>query len=551
MARRHGLIAALAVLAAAPPAQAAPAYPLYGAGLEPLRPGVPAAEADIRDMPLTLAARADGAVAFAVNGGVYTVRGTRLLRVPAPADESPTLAFARGGELLIATCPDDRAGQIFAAAPDRSPTLLAGRAGTKATAGDGGPASAASFECPSALDVDAEGGILIADSSAGRARRIGPDGTIRTVAGIARPRQRGPAPVPNPKPAGDGGPASAAVLALPTDIAALPGGGFAILDGETVRIVGTDGVISTVRGPKAMALAPHPEGLLILENAGRVWRRAPDGALELVSDLNREAAGITPYIPVANDPFGSDGIYADDVVAAPDGGTLFSANFVIHYVPPPVPRKLAVAIRPATRVPAPTLTVRIATTGPAQVRIGIWRAGKRAALVTTNVAGGDAQVPIPAVRTPGLYRIHVQAADHDEIAAASATVLVGGRLPLDYARTFIRGRLDLFEQFGDEAHVSLGCRRMATGRIDCAMRERRRCVGIASLRVERDGTLSVWEYDGGRRCRFSIRRGEPAARRPVGSQALLTRRRASETMRADGRERAEGPGGAQPQAIAA
>jgi hypothetical protein len=58
---------------------------------------------------------------------------------------------------------------------------------------------------------------------------------------------------------------------------------------------------------------------------------------------------------------------------------------------------------------------------------------------------------------------------------------------------------------------------MARGRVDCAMRARARCVGIASLRLEPDGTLSVSQYDGGRRCRFSQRRGDPAKRRAPGT----------------------------------
>ena len=154
---------------------------------------------------------------------------------------------------------------------------------------------------------------------------------------------------------------------------------------------------------------------------------------------------------------------------------------------------------------------------PAQLRIGVWRNGRRAALVTTNVPGGEASIPIAGIRAPGLYVLHIQAADHDQVAAATASVLVGRRLPIGYARGFIRSRFELFETFDDGPHVSLACRRMAAGRVDCAAREGRRCVSIVSLRVERDGTLSVWPYNGGRRCRFSRERGAPPTRRPIGS----------------------------------
>jgi hypothetical protein len=319
------------------------------------------------------------------------------------------------------------------------------------------------------------------------------------------------------RPAGDGGPASAAVLALPTDVAALPGGGFGVLDAGKLRIVGTDGVIRSAGAPPAVAIATDPTGLLLLDSTGHVWRRTADGALTAVANLGTERAGITPYLPVAGDPFAAGEPSATDVIASPDGGVLLAADFAVHYVPPAVPSRLAVAIRPATRVPSRGLTVSVTTTAPSQLRIGVWRGGRRAALVTIQVPAGDAAIPIPDVHVGGQYRIHVQAADHDDIAAASAFVLVGGRLPVAYARDFLRGRLNLLEAYDDFEHVTLRCRRLGIGRVDCAMRtDRGRCAGIASLRVERDGTLTLWSYDGGRRCRFDRARGEPPTRRGPG-----------------------------------
>ena len=437
MARRHWLIAVLAGLTAAPPAHAAPAYPLYGAGSTPLRPGIVAAEADIHSMPLSLASHPGGAVAFAVDGVLYTLRGSRLVRVPAPAQGIAGIAFGPAGDLLVATCPDDGAGQVFRVAPDRSPTVIAGQPKATRASGDGGPATAAGLECVNAVDVGADAGIR--SPTARRDACAGSRPTGRSAPSRAsRKPQGGLFPTSIRKPAGDGGPATAAVLGEPIDVAALPGGGFAILDGEKVRIVGGDGVITTMPNLVAAAIAPRADGLVILEPTGRVWQRTQDGRLTLVTDLSREPAGITPSIPVANDPFGPGETLADDVVAAPDGGVLFSADFVVHYVPPPSPQMLAVAIRPATRVPATKLTVRVATTGPAQLRIGVWRDGRRAALVTTNVAGGEASIPIPRIHGPGLYVLHIQAADHHQVAAATASVLVGRRLPMAYARGFIR-----------------------------------------------------------------------------------------------------------------
>jgi hypothetical protein len=523
MARRHGLIAvALAATLAAPAHAAGSFYPLYGDGAEPLRPGVAAAKARIDAMPLDVAVRADGVVAFATQGSVYWVRAGRLLRVPVPAYNGVDLAFAPDGDLLVASCPQDRgryAAGVFHAAPGRAARLIAGRLGTARAGGDGGPATAATFDCASAIAVEPDGGLLVADSVAGQIRRVGTDGVIRTVAGSPGP-ERPPGSEGRPA-AGDGGPALQATLRAPVDVAALAGGGVAILDAgsegpDRIRIVDAAGTIRTAMSVPAAALAGAGGALLVATEAGPIRRLAPDGTVATLADAGLDRAGITPYVPVRGDPFASNDVSVSDVAAAPDGGVLVAADFAIRYLPPEQPSLLAVAIMPATRVPASSLTVSVRTTKPAQVRIGVWRGARRGALVTAQVGAGESAVPIPGPLAAGAYWAHVQAADHEGLADTGATVLVGG-LPVAYARDFIRSRLDLFETFSDAEHVEIACRRMARGRVDCAMRARARCVGIASLRQEPDGTLSVWQYDGGRRCRFSQRRGDPAKRRAPGT----------------------------------
>ena len=116
MARRLGLILPLAWAMLAAPAQAAPIFTVYGAGPEPLRPGLVAAEAGLHTMPIKLAAAGDGRIAFSTADGVWTLRGTRLVRVPTPPGGASELAFSPSGDLLVATCPDG-AGQITASHP--------------------------------------------------------------------------------------------------------------------------------------------------------------------------------------------------------------------------------------------------------------------------------------------------------------------------------------------------------------------------------------------------------------------------------------------------
>src|SRR6185295_18871713 len=49
--------------------------------------------------------------------------------------------------------------------------------------GDGGPATSAKLDFPSAVAVDAAGNVFIADTFSQRIRKVTPDGRIETVAG--------------------------------------------------------------------------------------------------------------------------------------------------------------------------------------------------------------------------------------------------------------------------------------------------------------------------------------------------------------------------------
>jgi DNA-binding beta-propeller fold protein YncE len=92
------------------------------------------------------------------------------------------------------------------------PTILAGvilngRA-VRGFGGDGGPATGARLNRPSAVAVDATGRVYVADTMNNRVRRIGRDGVIETVAGSGRNGFDG-----------DGKPAIRADIEKPTSIA--------------------------------------------------------------------------------------------------------------------------------------------------------------------------------------------------------------------------------------------------------------------------------------------------------------------------------------------
>jgi sugar lactone lactonase YvrE len=123
--------------------------------------------------------------------------------------------------------------------PSARISTLAGD-GATGFAGDGGAATAASLDAPRGrMERGPDGSLYFADTFNNRIRRIAPDGRISTVAGNGRAGD-----------SGDGGPAVAASLYWPHDVAVDPTGDIYIADSHNNRIrrVTRDGIIRTVVG---------------------------------------------------------------------------------------------------------------------------------------------------------------------------------------------------------------------------------------------------------------------------------------------------------------
>jgi NHL repeat len=176
---------------------------------------------------------------------------------PLPEDGGPAIdaqmndpigvAIDRGGSILIA---DALYHRIRRVTPDGMITTVAGN-GYPEFGGDGGPATAASLQYPTGVAPDRDGNVFIADAANHRVRRVDPDGTITTVAGTGRAGF-----------AGDGGPATDAMLHHPTGVAVTRHGELFIADeyNHRIRRVGTHGRIGTVAG--ASYIPPVYDGWL-------------------------------------------------------------------------------------------------------------------------------------------------------------------------------------------------------------------------------------------------------------------------------------------------
>ena len=165
-------------------------------------------------------------------------------------------------------------------------TTVAGN-GVEGFAGDNGPATAAQLDSPAGLALDSVGDLFIADSHNHRIREVSSaTGTITTIAGIGAPGF-----------SGDGGPATAATLDLPTALALDVAGNVYVADSNNHRvrrIASATGVIATVagngieafagdNGPATAASIDSPNGLALDSSGNLTISDTHNGRLRRVS----------------------------------------------------------------------------------------------------------------------------------------------------------------------------------------------------------------------------------------------------------------------------
>ncbi len=112
--------------------------------------------------------------------------------------------------------------------------------GVQGFSGDGGPATAAEFyNTCDASSVDKFGNIYIADDENNRIRKVNTSGVITTIAGDGTYGF-----------GGDGGPATAAIIAWPSGLAVDAAGNVLVADymNSAIRKISTSGIMSTIAG---------------------------------------------------------------------------------------------------------------------------------------------------------------------------------------------------------------------------------------------------------------------------------------------------------------
>src|SRR5205823_11041246 len=170
---------------------------------------------------------------------------------------------------------------------------LAPGSGSGGFSGDGGPATRALLDSPRYVVVDAAGNLYIGDRNNDRVRKVDAvTGIITTVVGTGK---RGFA--------GDGGPATAAQIALPEGVVVDGAGNLYVSDflNARVRKVDSGGIITTVAGggkdavtdgAMATAVALQAARDITLDGAGnlliadgglnRIFKVSPGGKVSIV-----------------------------------------------------------------------------------------------------------------------------------------------------------------------------------------------------------------------------------------------------------------------------
>jgi RHS repeat-associated protein len=149
--------------------------------------------------------------------------------------DAGAIAVDGQGNLFIADTWNYRVRKV---SPDGRITTVAGN-GQEGSSGDGGPATSAALNGPTAVAVDRQGNLFITEDYGYRIRKVSPNGIITTVAGTG-----------NWGYSGDGGPATNAELYDPSALAVDWQGSLFIAEafGNRVRKVSSDGIITTVAG---------------------------------------------------------------------------------------------------------------------------------------------------------------------------------------------------------------------------------------------------------------------------------------------------------------
>jgi sugar lactone lactonase YvrE len=266
----------------------------------------------------------DGVIATVAGNGTEGFAGDGAAATAAQLNNPIGIAVGADGSMYIGDAQNHRVRKV---SPSGVISTIAGT-GTAGFAGDGAAATAAQFNFPGALAIDAAGDLFVADYANNRVRKIAASGVVTTVAGT------GVAGF-----SGDAAAATAAQISGPFALAIGTNSSLLIADQNNSRIrrIGGDGLINTMAGgagttgdanAATRAILSSPSGLAS-DPAGQVW--LSDRGNYVVRKVSSPLKVMTEYRFAALDYFfytsrDSEKILLDQTSGWARTGTTFLVN---------------------------------------------------------------------------------------------------------------------------------------------------------------------------------------------------------------------------------
>jgi len=284
--------------------------------------------------------------------------------------------------------------------PDGTITTIAGD-GAAGFAGDGGPATQAQLDAPAGVTVDPAGNVYIADTGNHRVRMVTPDGTITTIAGSDTATD-----------VGDGGPAANARLVSPWGVAADNRGNLYIADAGDNRVRKITNTLPTVVLTASTVTAAAP--VEVTFDAGK----STDPTGRIVSYSWRFDSG--PYNaatgPSVTQLYTTAGQHDATVTVTDESGGVTSASVHVVVDAAPVPDGLVLSSAQitgrwqASRFVGGQLSIAGQVVRSTDLHLQISRNGTAVAQTTFRPAAGGPflrVVPLGARLLPGVYTLRL------------------------------------------------------------------------------------------------------------------------------------------------